>query len=321
MEIHVVAVPWSTHETQIRQVCEAVFTTELGTPISWDAEDDAASHVLALNDAGQPVGCVRLLASGRIDRFAVLENSRCTGVGLRLLLTIVAEAEHSGCSKVHLDMPVGGSSVYHRAGFLPVGHAFTAGDIFQQTMEIVLPIAFQSTGEIEKPIIRMQAAEDDLPTELLHFYGESACLDGLHQCLTEAARNVQIYSQYLDHNLFDNYRIVEDLSRFIRRAPLVTLQILLHQSQLVVSRGHRLIELARRMDSKIEIRCVSSDQPQDEHTCVLWDDRGYWLLPDHRDYVALANLYDPVRTLRLWDRFSYLWSRSSVDPELRVLRL
>ena len=321
MEIHVVTVPWSTHETKIRQVCEAVFTAELGTPISWDAEDYSASHALALNEAGQPVGCVRLLPSGRIDRLAVLENNRRKGVGLRLLLTIVAEAEHLGCSKVHLDMPVGGSGVYHQAGFLSIGHEFNAGDIFQQRMEIVLPIPFHSTGKIEKPVVRIQDAEDDTPARLLHFYGESACLDGLHQCLTEAARNVQIYSQYLDHNLFDNYRIVEDLSRFIRRAPPVTLQILLHGSQLVVSRGHRLIELARRMDSKIEIRCVSSDQPQDEHSCVLWDNRGYWLLPDHRDYEALANLYDPVRTSKLWDRFSYLWSRSSVDQELRVLRL
>ena len=132
---------------------------------------------------------------------------------------------------------------------------------------------------------------------------------------------MQIYSQFLDHNLFDDYRIVEDLSRFIRRAPPVSLQILLHDSQLVVSRGHRLIELARRMDSKIEIRCISSEMAQDEHSCVLWDDEGYWLLPDYRDYDAVANLYDPVRARKLQDRYAYLWSRSAIDRELRLLRL
>ena len=101
----------------------------------------------------------------------------------------------------------------------------------------------------------------------------------------------------------------------------MTLQILLHGSQLVVSRGHRLVELARRMDSKIEIRRVAPDSARDEHTYVLWDDRGYWLLPDYREYQTLANLYDPVQTRKLSDRFSYLWSLSSIDQELRVMRL
>ncbi len=321
MEIHVVTVPWTSHETQIREVCEAVFVEELGTPITWGAEDYTASHGLALNEAGQPVGCVRLLPSGRIDRLAVLANNRGKGVGLRLLQTIVEEAKNLGCIKTDLDVPVGGSSVYDRAGFMPVGQEFSAGDTLQQTMELVLPIQFQSSGKIDKPMVRFQAAEDDSPAELLHFHGESECLDGLHLCLTDAARNLQIYSQHLDHSIFDNLQIVEDLSRFIRRGPPITLQILLHSSQLVVSRGHRLLELARRIGSKIEIRSVSSELAHDEHTCALWDNRGYWLLPDYREYEGMANLYDPVRTHKLAERFTYLWSHSSSDPELRLLRL
>lgn len=321
MEIHVVAVPWSSHETKIRQICEAVFTVELGTPISWNAEDYSASHVLALSETGQPVGCVRLLPSGQIDRLAVLESNRRHGVGLHLLQSTIEEAKNLGCSRVHLNAPVGASSVYNRAGFLPVGGEFNVDNTFQQTWEIVLPMPFQAAGNIAKPVFREQEVETHPPAELLNFHGESACLDGLHKCLAEAIRNVRIHSQFLDHTFFDNLRIVEDLSRFVRRGPPVKLKILLHSSQHVVSRGHRLLELARRLDSKIEIRCVSPEYAHDEHTCVLWDVRGYWLLPDYREYEALANLYDPVRTHNLWERFSYLWSHSSADQELRLLRL
>lgn len=321
MEIHVVAVPWSSHETQIRQICEAVFTVELGTPISWNAEDYTASYVLALSEAGQPVGCVRLLPSGQIDRLAVLESNRRYGVGLRLLRSAIEEAKNLGCSRVHLDAPVGASSVYNRAGFLPVGREFNVDNTFLQTLEIVLPMPFQAAGNIAKPVLRAQEVETDPPAELLNFHGESACLDGLHKCLAEAIRNVRIHSQLLDHTFFDNLRIVDDLSRFVRRGPPVTLKILLHSSQLVVSRGHRLLELARRLDGKIEIRCVSPEYAHDQQSCVLWDLRGYWLLPDYREYEALANLYDPIRTRNLWERFSYLWSHSSTDQELRLLRL
>ena len=84
---------------------------------------------------------------------------------------------------------------------------------------------------------------------------------------------------------------------------------------------NRLILLARRIDSKIEIRRVPTDLATDQHSSVVIDNRGYFLLPDHREYQALANAYDPVQAERLAERFDYLWGRSETDPELRVLRL
>ena len=92
-------------------------------------------------------------------------------------------------------------------------------------------------------------------------------------------------------------------------------------SNPVISRGHRLVDLARRLTSKIQIRLVPDQLATDLHTCVMWDDQGYWLMPDHREYDGLSNLYDPVQANRLSERFDYLWQKSQTDPELRTLRL
>ena len=66
---------------------------------------------------------------------------------------------------------------------------------------------------------------------------------------------------------------------------------------------------------------MPSELADDRHSCAVIDDQGYFLMPDHRDYQALANRYDPVQAARLAERFDYLWNRSDADPELRVLRL
>ena len=60
---------------------------------------------------------------------------------------------------------------------------------------------------------------------------------------------------------------------------------------------------------------------EDNHSCVISDEQGFFLMPDHKEYQALSNRYDPVQTSRLAERFDYLWNRSTIDPELRVLRL
>ena len=84
---------------------------------------------------------------------------------------------------------------------------------------------------------------------------------------------------------------------------------------------HRLLELSRRIDSKIDIRRVPEELASDTHTYVTWDRRGYWLMPDYREYDGLSNHYDPVQANRLDERFEYLWERGISDPELRTLRL
>ncbi|MFV2090073.1 MAG: hypothetical protein ACC642_05415, partial [Pseudomonadales bacterium] len=150
---------------------------------------------------------------------------------------------------------------------------------------------------------------------------EAECIGGIEQALSWPRRTLRIFSQELDHTLFDRSETVAALSSFVRSGPPTRLLVLVHTSSAIVSRGHRLLELARRLDSKIEIRTVPSELAEDNHSCVIADEQGYFLLPDHREYQALANEYDPVQASRLAERFDYLWTRSNTDRELRIIRI
>jgi len=324
MEVHVVPVPWSTHESQLQAVRKKVFVEEQGVSqdLEWDGQDEDASHFLAVNEAGQAIGCGRLLGSGQIGRMAVLPEHRGKGIGNRLLDAVIEGAKDQRMTRVFLHAQSDAVDFYRKAGFLPTGVEFMEAGIPHLAMDMELPIPFEPVAGIAKPKIHPQQPEPAPPEAALkHLHGEGECVAALLECLQEPLRTVQIYSQVLDHALFDRLEVVDALSAFVRRGPPAQIQVLIHSSQLIISRGHRLLELARRMDSKIQIRLVPDQQAADLHTCVMWDDRGYWLMPDYREYEGLANIYDPVQASRLSERFEYLWHKSIEDSELRVLRI
>jgi predicted GNAT family N-acyltransferase len=325
MEIHVVPVDWSSHQSQLNEVRDAVFVQEQGVPqeLEWDGLDAEAKHFLAINEAGQALGCARLLDTGQIGRMAVVASQRRGGIGRRLLDAAIDKARQDGHDEVFVHAQSEVVRFYREAGFLPEGEEFMEADIPHIAMRLVLPVEFKPSGEqIPRPLIVPQESDADYArAELRHLHGEPECIEAIAECTAEPTRTLLIYSQYLDHSLFDRPEIVDALSTFVRSAPPATLRILIHSSQPIVSRGHKLLELARRIDSKIEIRKVPDELATDVHTYLVWDQRGYWLMPDYRDYDGLTNLYDPVQASKLTERFDYLWNLSSPDPELRILRI
>lgn len=325
MAIHVLPVPWDSHRDRLRQVRERVFVEEQSVPreLEWDGEDEVCTHILALTEAGQAVGCARLMPSGQIGRMAVLPEFRGTGLGRRLLDEAIEEAKRQGMRHVHLHAQTHAAGFYRKAGFLPVGGEFMEAGIPHQGMELELPIPFESPGKVSAPQVRPETSDrDQAPAPALTQHrGESDCALGLLAALRWPRRHLVIMSQQLDHALFDAPALVDAISGFARSSPSTDVRILVTDSSLVVSRGHRLVELARRLDSRISIRRVNDDIPAGEQTFVTWDGQGYFVLPDFREYNGFSDPYDPVQARRMLDAFDYLWARSGPDPELRRLQL
>lgn len=324
MQVHVIPVTWETHRDILQEIRSKVFIDEQGVAreIEWDGQDDAAHHFLAINEAGQSLGCARLLPSGQIGRMAVLPHYRNSGIGFRLLQLAVEEAARVGFATLFLNAQTHAEPFYRKAGFVPVGGEFLEAGIPHQRMELVLPVAFEATQGLEAPILRQASADPgDSPGSLAQHAGEAECVAGLVAAVADPHRVVRIYSQHLDHVLFDEPTVVAALSAYLRHGPPTNLLILLHSSKLIVGRGHRLLELARRLDSKVRIRVVPADFAEDQHSYVLCDDTGYWMMPDFREYAAHSNAHDPVRARQLRERFVYLWEHSREDPDLRSLRL
>jgi predicted GNAT family N-acyltransferase len=324
VDVHVTQVPWATHGDRLRRVREIVFIEEQSVPREeeWDGLDETAIHFLALNAAGQPLGCARLLPNGQIGRMAVLQASRGTGLGLRLLEAAIEEAARQGHRRVFLHAQTHAIGFYRKAGFLPHGAEFMEAGIPHVEMTLELPIPFEPVAVDAPPEIRQEPAPPLAdPPALVADTGESACVAGLLACLQRPRRTLLLLSPLLDPLLFDRPDVVEAISAFAREARQTRVQILIRDSSQIVARGHRLVELARRLDSRVELRRLPDDAGTRELSFMTWDERGCWLLPDYREYQALRNFHDPVQAKRLTEQFARLWARSTPDPELRLLRL
>lgn len=324
MKVHVLSVDWPTHQEALRAIRTEVFVDEQGVPreLEWDGEDDVCHHFLAITEAGQRVGCGRLMPSGQIGRMAVLKHERGKGIGRQILDAAVETGKSLGFRRLFLHAQKDAVPFYRRAGFLPEGNEFMEAGIPHLAMALELPIPFEPPADVPKPAIRDEAAPETAElAELRQFAGEGDCIQGLLEALAWPLRTLRVYSQELDHLLFDRPDVTDAVSAFVRRGPPARLLVLIHSSSRIVSSGHQLLELARRLDSKIEIRKVPAELAVDRHSCVIADERGYFLLPDYEEYQALANAYDPVQAARLAERFDYLWEHSHPDPELRVLRI
>lgn len=328
LELHIIEAAWADHADTLRQIRETVFIEEQEVPreIEWDGEDEHSTHFLAINQLGQYIGCARLLPSGQIGRMAVLEEHRGTGVGAALLKAAIEAAKTKGFDRLFLHAQSYAQEFYRKGGFLPYGKEFDEADIPHIAMEMKLPVAYAPPADVTDtaPRIRPERVRPSLSVDVPQtdpFQGFTECSAALTKVLQSARRRVLILSPYLDHELFDKPAVVDALSELARSAPRVEIKILIFDSKLIVDRGHRIIELARRLDEKIKIRVLGQLPNAESSSFVCADLDAYWLLPAYDKHDGVCDLANPVTNRRLSEVFDTAWAKSSEDTELRTLRL
>lgn len=137
----------------------------------------------------------------------------------------------------------------------------------------------------------------------------------------QAALTLEIFSRDLDHRIYDNIEFVEAVSQLARAHPHSRIRILVLDTDTAVHRGHRLVELMRRLSSSIEIRVVHPDYRHRNSASLTVDGVG-WLFREFSDrYECIANFNDPGRTRELVDEFNEIWEHSTPASELRRLHI
>lgn len=325
MTVHVIKVDWHARQDALKDIRFEVFVNEQNVPLEeeLDGLDDRGSHFLALNDAGQAVGCARLLPTGQIGRMAVRQPQRGLGIGAQLLGAAVAEAQALGMNKVFLHAQTYAEEFYRKGGFIGLGDRFMDAGIEHTTMELMLPIAFaRSEAPLQSPIMQpSESSYQETRSKPITFDSRDTCLKALLSTLLAAKRNAVILSPYLDQDYFAQQDVVQALSDHARSAPKATLRILIMSSKHMVSRGHPLVDLARRLDEKIKIRLLDEPITTQTSSFVCVDQSGYWLLPDHTLPSGVSDLGNPVLAQRFMETFETAWEKAKPDPELRELRL
>lgn len=294
---------WPEDESDLQALRTTVFVREQGVPveIEWDGQDALAQHVIAEID-GEMAGCGRLLPDGRIGRLAVLLRYRGQGIGAQLLDALIKLSYASGLPQVHLHAQSDAVPFYTRAGFDSRGEPFYEAGIEHLDMHRALDYRdceHNLTGiTYPQPFAQLVIAQARL-----------------------ARRELAILSPTLDHRIFHDRELSAALGTLMRGGRRNRLRILVGDPRPLVQRGHSLLQLARRLPSRVELRSLREHPDWDGDTAILRDRDSLLALPSQDTKLGFYRPGDRGRCESALLRYETLWNASRVDPELRALSL
>ena len=136
-----------------------------------------------------------------------------------------------------------------------------------------------------------------------------------------AARNICVLSPGLDHAAFDNSGLADAVSTLARRGSQSQVRILISDSRSLVGRGHRLLQLARRLPSIVHLQKLDEHPDWNGQTIVIRDRDGVLYKPGGSNHEGFYEPNSRASAQRHLDLFEELWRHSVQDTELRSLTL
>ena len=136
---------------------------------------------------------------------------------------------------------------------------------------------------------------------------------------SKARRTLLLHTYDLEARIFDRLPFIDAVSALVRRHPGTCFGVLIQNVERVVKDGHRLVELARRLGSRVQIRRCAQQYQGYYGTFLLADDSGYLYRPQSSRYEGLASFNNTAEVARLGKYFREVWERSAADVELRRL--
>ncbi|PUB77561.1 MAG: hypothetical protein DBO99_09210 [gamma proteobacterium symbiont of Ctena orbiculata] len=305
---------WPEERELLKQVREPVFVVELGVPLAmeWDDDDILAYHLLALDQDQRPIATARLLGSGQIGRMAVLPEWRNRGVGTALLLALIEHAQSTGLENLFLHAQTSAESFYANAGFSAVGEPFMEAGIAHQKM------VFALEGNSSEELSLAQLGKS---SELFHLHTIEEHQIHAVSMVRQAKRYLSLFTQTLDPQIFDNPPFVDATKQLAMRSRFSRIRILLQDNSLVVQQGHRLVELAQRLSTAIEIRIPGEEYLDYAENFMLVDELGYLHRKQAENLLGTACYNDRRQVNRLQSIFDEAWEYGVPDRELARLHL
>jgi predicted GNAT family N-acyltransferase len=306
---------YETELADLRSVRDRVFVQEQHVPeeIERDELDPQCRHVLARDEAGNPIGTGRLSPQGKIGRLAVLPDWRGRGVGEALLQALVDLARSRGQPMVELNSQADAVGFYERYAFEPVGKEFVEAGIPHRTMRRVL----DPFPAAERAPLGARPESREVVVDSLGQAQQIALA-----IVRQARRNLWLYTRDLDVKLYGTPEMLEAFKRFAIESGGGQLRILLQEPTAPLREGHPLIPLVQRLSSSMLIRVPEEEVDLKYPGAFIIDDRGGYLLrPIGSRYEGTSNLHAPGRQRQLREYFEQVWERSLPDPELRPVHI
>lgn len=140
----------------------------------------------------------------------------------------------------------------------------------------------------------------------------------LLQILQQGRQRLLLFNPDLDNSLFNHDEISDCISKLARQSQLSEIKIVVMHPQSLVDSNHKLLQLSRRLPSKIAIQKLTIDPPE-VHSFMIVDQDKLWLQHQATIYEGFANYAARPEVKHFATLFNELWKYSEEDPRLRQL--
>jgi hypothetical protein len=141
------------------------------------------------------------------------------------------------------------------------------------------------------------------------------------ELVKQSKQKLSIISQELDPKVYDQADLLDALRKLAINNRHVEIRIIVFEPELIVRRGHKLIDLAGKISSYIELRKVSSKYKSFNESVLVADEIGYLYRESKERYRGKVNFNNRRESKHLLSVFDNLWETAKPDPNLRRVHI
>jgi len=150
--------------------------------------------------------------------------------------------------------------------------------------------------------------------------GAQAFTEHAEQLVRTARLRICLFTQTLDARIYGGERLAEAVRAFVLQHERTRVQVLIQQPEVTVRSANHLVELGRRLSSRIQFRQPAEEQRRIASEYLVGDERQV-LYKERADQLEAVWVDAPLEArLRLRD-FDAIWDHAVPARELGEFRL
>ena len=134
-----------------------------------------------------------------------------------------------------------------------------------------------------------------------------------------AKRELALFSHDLEPLLYDKDDFIRTVQALATRSRMSRIRIVSIDPGASIRAGHRLISLAQRFSSYMEVRRAAKDHAQLAETFLVADEEAVLFRPIASRYEGYADVHAPLEARKFLRQFADIWEMAEPDPEFRRL--
>ena len=134
-----------------------------------------------------------------------------------------------------------------------------------------------------------------------------------------AKRELVLFSRDLEPPLYDHEDFIGVVQALATRSRMSRIRIVSIDPGAAVRAGHRLVGLAQRFSSYIEVRRAARDHAEMAETFLVADEAGVLYRPVSSRYEGYAGTQLPLEARQYLKTFESIWNMAEPDVEFRRL--